>query len=225
MRYFLLAVIVLSLLPERSVSQRTAPPPSDRTALAYQHLSEIGYWPDTLHPKSDANRQAVIAFQKVSRLARTGKLTEKLIATILTASRPAANDSTHMFHVEVDLNRQVLFVVEQNDRVSRILPVSTGNGKYFETPEEGGRYALTPRGHFKVYYKISGWRKSKLGLLYDPMYIKSGVAIHGAPAVPPKPASHGCIRIPMFAADAMLHMIPVGTPVTVFGENPKPSRD
>jgi lipoprotein-anchoring transpeptidase ErfK/SrfK len=127
----------------------------------------------------------------------------------------------HRLHMEVDLNRQVLLVVDSADRVQRIVTVSTGNGQKFFYPEKGWEYARTPRGVFRVYYKVSGWKKSELGMLYDPLYIRGGFAIHGAESVPPTPASHGCIRVPMFAAPTLFRMMPVGTPVVVFGENPK----
>jgi lipoprotein-anchoring transpeptidase ErfK/SrfK len=77
--------------------------------------------------------------------------------------------------------------------------------------------AVTPPGRFRVYRKLPGWRKSELGLLYYPNYIVGGIAIHGNPAVPSVPASHGCIRIPMFAAEEFSNLSPVGTPVLVYG--------
>ena len=45
---------------------------------------------------------------------------------------------------------------------------------------------------------MTGWDPSPLGLLYDPMYFVAGYAIHGNPSVPPYPASHGCVRVPMW---------------------------
>ena len=30
------------------------------------------------------------------------------------------------------------------------------------------------------------------------MYFVAGYAIHGNPSVPPYPASHGCVRVPMW---------------------------
>ena len=76
--------------------------------------------------------------------------------------------------------------------------------------------ARTPTGSFKVLRKINGWRKSSLGLLYYPNYIHNGIAIHGSPAVPTHPASHGCIRIPMFAAEDIARQLPVGTIVLIY---------
>jgi hypothetical protein len=37
--------------------------------------------------------------------------------------------------------------------------------------------------------------------MWNPVYFNYGIAVHGAKNVPTEPASHGCIRIPMFIAD------------------------
>ncbi|MDP4198607.1 MAG: L,D-transpeptidase family protein [Bacteroidota bacterium] len=191
---------------------------------AIGRLNELNYWTARDYSlTNDANRQAIIAFQKLSGLPRTGKLTDSTMARISRAATPIARDSMHSHHIEIDLNHQVLLVIDSNDHVARILSVSTGNGQLFDYPGIGPRYARTPRGNFKVFYKITGWRKSPLGLMFDPMYITGGIAVHGSKSVPAKPASHGCIRIPMFAADELFAATPIGTPAIVFGENPKPA--
>jgi lipoprotein-anchoring transpeptidase ErfK/SrfK len=76
--------------------------------------------------------------------------------------------------------------------------------------------AYTPRGRFRIYAKVSGWRKSPLGLLYYPNYFSDGLAIHGNPSVPHSPQSHGCIRIPMSAAVEMSRELTVGTIVLIY---------
>ena len=117
--------------------------------------------------------------------------------------------------VKVNLKRQVLTVVDAQGQTLKTLPISSGSGKWF-TSEGRRRRAITPRGSFTVYRKIAGWRKSPLGLLYYPNYIVGGIAIHGSPSVPSRPASHGCIRIPMYAAKQFSDMTPIGTPVLVY---------
>jgi lipoprotein-anchoring transpeptidase ErfK/SrfK len=76
--------------------------------------------------------------------------------------------------------------------------------------------AYTPRGRFRIYAKLSGWKRSPLGLLYYPNYFSGGVAIHGNPSVPHEPESHGCIRIPMLAAAEVSKQLPVGTIVLIY---------
>ena len=52
--------------------------------------------------------------------------------------------------------------------------------------------------------------------MYYSNYISGGVAIHGYPTVPIQPASHGCIRIPIFAAREVSQLLPIGTIVLVY---------
>lgn len=128
---------------------------------------------------------------------------------------PPVPRETGYAHVEVDLRRQQLFVVDESDCVVTTLRISSGSGKWF-TSEGRTRRAVTPTGRFTVLRKIAGWRESPLGMLYYPNYITGGVAIHGNPSVPSRPASHGCIRIPMSAAKEFSHMTPIGTVVLVY---------
>jgi lipoprotein-anchoring transpeptidase ErfK/SrfK len=76
--------------------------------------------------------------------------------------------------------------------------------------------AYTPRGRFRIYGKMEGWRRSPLGLLYYPNYFSDGLAIHGNPEVPHTPKSHGCVRIPMSAAKWISQQLPVGTIVLIY---------
>jgi L,D-transpeptidase catalytic domain/Putative peptidoglycan binding domain len=182
---------------------------------AEQRLWDLGYWAGPIDGKFDsASRHALLAFQKVERRRRTGILTWEELKALENARRPLARHAG-VGHVEIDLTRQVLFVIDESGIVSRILPVSTGNGERYVDHGEVHR-ARTPIGTFKVLRKINGWRLSSLGLLYYPSYILNGIAIHGSLSIPTYAASHGCIRIPMFAAKELSGMLPVGTEVIVF---------
>ena len=185
---------------------------------AKEKLSGLGYWIGPMTPDLDRSFQfALVAFQKVSGKARTGQLTAETLEDLKRGLKPSARETGYA-HIEVDLSKQVLFFVAPDGGVSRVLPVSSGSGKLF-TSEGRTRRAVTPVGRFTVQRKIKGWRKSPLGLLYYPSYINGGVAIHGNPSVPSLPASHGCIRIPMFAAKEFSEMAAIGTPVLVYDEN------
>ncbi|MFY9611465.1 MAG: L,D-transpeptidase family protein [Blastocatellia bacterium] len=208
----------LAARQQRSSRSQPAPTLSLRTEEireAEQRLSDLGYWTGPVDGALDVgSRQALIAFRKVEGQKRTGKLTLEELQALRTAKRPPPRESGHV-HIEIDLTRQVLFAVDLSGLVSKILPVSTGTGKLF-TAEGWTRRAVTPCGRFTISHKISGWRKSPLGLLYYPNYIVGGIAIHGNPSVPVYPASHGCIRIPMFAAKQFSEINPVGTVVIVY---------
>ncbi|HZS07940.1 MAG TPA: L,D-transpeptidase [Blastocatellia bacterium] len=185
---------------------------------ARELLGSLGYWVELDKPEPDASlNHALIAFQKIEGRPRTGKLTEDELEALRQAKRPMPLESGFP-HIEVDLGRQVLFVVDPPGATLRILPVSTGSGEWFT---EGGRTrrAITPMGRFTVTRKVSGWRKSPLGLLYYPNYFHEGVAIHGNPSVPPQPASHGCIRIPMYAAKEFSGIANIGMVVIVYNSS------
>lgn len=185
---------------------------------ARELLGQLSYWVDLEVEGLDASlHHALIAFQKIEGRKRTGVLTTQELQALRTAKRPQPRE-WGLAHIEVDITRQVLFVVDCCGAILRTLPISSGSGEWFT---EGGRtrQALTPTGRFKVTRQIKGWRKSPLGLLYYPNYIHNGIAIHGNPAVPSVPASHGCIRIPMFAAKEFSEMAKVGMDVIVYDDS------
>lgn len=169
----------------------------------------------------DANTvQAVVAFQKLAGLPPSGRASSDVVDRLSSTQPPeplVAGGGP--VRVEIDLPRQVLFLY-QDDRLFRILPVSTGSGKRFCAEGECG-LAETPPGAFRVSRRISGWRTSSLGRLFNPLYFNEGIAIHGFPTVPPQPASHGCVRIPMSSATWFPEKVPDGTPVYVLdGKTP-----
>ena len=178
-------------------------------------LAELGYWTGPVGDVwDDESAYALVAFRKVEGLRPlTGNLREADLAALRSATRPQPWEGG-VAHIEVDLARQVLFVVDADGTVARILPVSTGSGRRYRQDGRTHR-AVTPVGRFVVERKLHGWHTSELGRLYDPMYFHGGVAIHGSPSVPAHPASHGCVRVPMFAARALGEATPVGTPVLV----------
>jgi lipoprotein-anchoring transpeptidase ErfK/SrfK len=185
---------------------------------ARETLGQLSYWVELEVEGLDASlHHALIAFQKIEGRKRTGVLTAEELQALRTAKRPQPRE-WGFAHIEVDITRQVLFVVDCCGAILRTLPISSGSGEWFT---EGGRtrQAITPTGRFKVTRQIKGWRKSPLGLLYYPNYIHNGVAIHGNPAVPNVPASHGCIRIPMFAAQEFSEMAKVGMDVIVYDDS------
>jgi hypothetical protein len=105
-------------------------------------------------------------------------------------------------------------IVDADGRI-KVLPASTGNDQPF-TSDGQESVAYTPRGRFVVYDKSFGWENGQLGSVYYANYISGGVAIHGYLTVPNTPASHGCIRIPMFAAKEVSKRLKLGTIVLVY---------
>jgi len=186
---------------------KRSPRPLNRSEIrqAQRRLAEMGYPTD---------RAGLVTFQKWEGRKVTGRLTRGEVDAILNAAAPRPKDEGYK-HVEVDLDRQVLLLIDSDGAIRKILPVSTGSGRRYN--EKGMRgLAYTPTGRFRIYGKMSGWRKSPLGLLYYPNYFSDGLAIHGNPSVPHSPQSHGCIRIPMSAAREMSRQLSVGTIVLIY---------
>lgn len=181
---------------------------------AEQRLSDSGYWTGPVDGVFDAgSRSALIAFQKWHGREVTGKLTIAELKAIHDSAVPQAKETGYE-HVEVDLDRQVLMLVSEDGAV-RVLPTSTGNNKTF-IDEGQESISYTPRGRFLVYDKSFGWETGPLGSVFYPNYISGGVAIHGSRNVPTQPASHGCIRVPMFAARELSKLLKLGTIVLVY---------
>lgn len=211
------AGITLGLLLASTVAwaqQRSQSLTRSQTKEAEQRLADMGYWTGVIDGRSDQQTQsALIALQKWQRRPVTGKLTLEELEAIRTNSAPNARETGYA-HVEVDLDRQLLLIVNDDESV-RVLPISSGSGKPFEAEGEKS-VAHTPRGRFLVYDKIEGWEKVPARSMYYSNYISGGVAIHGSPNVPTQPASHGCIRIPIFAAREISKLLPIGTIVLVY---------
>jgi L,D-transpeptidase catalytic domain/PKD domain/Putative peptidoglycan binding domain len=147
---------------------------------------------------------AVLAFQKVQGLERTGGVGPALWAALDTPKLPRLHFPGHGDHLEVDKSRQVLYVA-RGGKILWISAVSTGGpGKF------------TPVGSFRVQRKVPGFDPSPLGTLWDPMYFTGGYAVHGNPSVPSYPASHGCVRVPMWVGSLLYASIPIGEPVDLY---------
>jgi len=222
MRVFKLLAIVLLVLTATQSTAATKVKKRDGGSLSHaelkvaeRRLAEMGYLTGRVDGTIDGDtRVGLITFQKWEGRKITGRLTRSELDAIRNANAPQAKDSGYK-HVEVDLDRQVLLLTNEEGVVKTILPVSTGSGKHYKEKRMSG-LAYTPRGRFRIYNKLSGWRKSPLGLLYYPNYFSDGLAIHGNPSVPHSPRSHGCVRIPMFAASEISRQLPVGTIVLIY---------
>lgn len=215
MKLLLTICMTAVLAPAISFAQRSnAKVTRAEIKNAEQQLSDSGFWTGPIDGVFDAgSRAALIAFQKWHGREVTGQLTSHELDVIRTSLRPEARELGYE-HVEVDLDRQVLMLVNADGRI-KLLPTSTGNGKTFM--DEGQEsISYTPRGRFLVYDKSIGWETGPLGSVYYPNYISGGVAIHGSRNVPNQPASHGCIRIPVFAAREVSKLLKVGTIVLVY---------
>lgn len=178
-----------------------------------------------------ATLRAVWAFEKIILGASldelTGVVTAATWARMQQPGTPAPRRTVAGTHVEVDLPRQFAGIYRDGSPLV-LTHVSTGAGSDWcdevtvdnddgTTTTKGicGR-AVTPGGLYHVERKVAGWRNAPLGRLYQPIYFNFGIAIHGATNVPDRPASRGCVRVPLHIAEYLPGLLAVGDPVYVF---------
>jgi lipoprotein-anchoring transpeptidase ErfK/SrfK len=112
--------------------------------------------------------------------------------------------------IEINQNDQLL-VLYRHNKVALILHVSSGGGYHYCTKGGGCGYAITPNGNYTANWFHRGWLKVPLGMMYNPVFFIGGAyAIHGDVPVPWYPASHGCVRIWMDAANWFHKDISIG---------------
>jgi lipoprotein-anchoring transpeptidase ErfK/SrfK len=163
-----------------------------------QRLRELHYAvPGVNASYSLTTYQAVLAFQAVTGLPRTGRVDTRTWRQLMRAGIPRARYPGS--HIEISKGRQVLYTVEKG-RVRLVVHVSTG------------ATGNTPLGHWRIYRKVVGWD----WVLWYPMYFLRGFAVHGYPEVPSYPASHGCIRVPMWIAPTLFRDFFVGESVYIY---------
>lgn len=145
---------------------------------------------------------SVVAFHKAYRRPRTTTF-EASDWRLLSHSRIKPRFGGRGLHIEIDKARQLLMQV-RNGRVTMAIHVSSG------------ATGNTPVGTHRIQWK-GNWVPSLYGgMLYKSMAFQGTFAIHGYPSVPTTPASHGCVRVPMWIAATLYARSPVGTPVYVY---------
>lgn len=205
-----------------------------------QRLKDLGFDPNLIDGDFGYQTlQAVWAFQKlIMRIPISGvkdEFTPEMWQVaqgdnLVVPRRPNAQTETH---VEVYLPEQVLIVFKQ-DKPVLITHISSGDNKPWceevtIDPGEDGNVngtepikkgvcgeSITPAGLYYFYNRRSGTRESKLGTMWNPVYFNGGVAVHGAAQVPIRPASHGCIRIPMFISEYFPSLVAYGDRIYIF---------
>jgi peptidoglycan hydrolase-like protein with peptidoglycan-binding domain len=206
--------------PSPSLSPKASPKPAAPTydvKAVQTRLTDLHYYLGAIDgDRSSRLRSAVMAFQKVNGLSADGSVGKVTLAALKTPKKPVLRGSGSGVRVEVDLTKQVLYIVN-NGAITRILPVSSGSGKKYLTKSGQTATALSPVGYYTIERRIVGERHADLGTLYDPQYFYRGWAIHGSNSVPAYPASHGCIRVTRSDAKYLLEAIHNGTKVYIYG--------
>ena len=146
---------------------------------------------------------AVMAFQKAYGLPRTYVFGGDDWLKLDGAKPIKPRHSGPAIHLEVDKGRQILMVVK-NGAVYGLIAVSSG------------ATGNTPEGSFHIQQKHPYTTSGYGGILYRTMGFVGNFAIHGYVPVPPYPASHGCIREPMWVAAWVYERSYVGEQLYVY---------
>ena len=182
-----------------------------------QRLTQLGYRPGPVDGSYGSDTaSAVLAFEKREGLGRDGTAGPEVLGRLQAPTGAGPRSSAAGPRVEVDLDRQVAFVLDGAGTVTTI-NISSGSGQEYTDPDGSTQVAYTPTGDFSVYEKDDGNVEAPLGTLYKPLYFKEGWAMHGSPSVPAYPASHGCVRVSDDDQDFVFPLIPVGGQISVYG--------
>jgi lipoprotein-anchoring transpeptidase ErfK/SrfK len=171
--------------------------------LLQKGLAKLNYAVSRSGSYDDSTARAVMAWRKVNGQARTYTASEGLVRRVLAGKggfKPKYPRDGR--HVEADISRQILALVNRRGRVHRVYHTSTGAPA---TP--------TVIGRFKTYRKSPGTNAK--GMVHSTYFI-GGYAIHGYASVPPYNASHGCLRVPIPNAWSIYSWVRMGTVVRVY---------
>ena len=151
-----------------------------------------------------ATRHAVIAFQKYARIGVDGVVGPQTSAALRVAQKPRPPRGRGR-RVAISLGRQLGFLVRADGRAAFTFSVSTGRVGF-----------RTPPGHFRVYRRERRSWSFPFGVwLPWAAYFHRGYALHGWRHVPVRPASHGCVRVPLPFASSVYRFASRGTDVVI----------
>jgi hypothetical protein len=171
-------------------------------AALQRRLKRLGYVVGDRGSFDARTARAVLAFRKVTGMARTTEASRPVMRAIANGKGAfKIRRPDHGRHIEADLTRQVIALIE-GGKVRRIYPISSGKPS---TP--------TVLGSFHVYLKSYGTNAK--GMVHSAYFLR-GYATHGYYSVPVYPASHGCLRVPIADALNLFNWIRIGTPVDVY---------
>jgi peptidoglycan hydrolase-like protein with peptidoglycan-binding domain len=201
--------------------------------MVQQRLYDLGFDPggvDGIYGTSTI--QAVWAYEKLILGTPPDQVTGHVTpATWQRMEKPLGikprRPNASATHVEVYLPQQVL-IVFRNNKPILISHISSGSDEHWcevvtvdnddgtQTQKGVCGISKTPGGVYYFYRRKAGWWDSELGRMWNPVYFNYGLAVHGAGNVPKYPASHGCIRIPLFIGNYFPSLVKYGDQIFVF---------
>ena len=202
--------LVISELPapvEAEVAYPTLKKGTTGPVVAWfeRRLAALSYRPGTVDGLYDgATTDAVMAFQKVERLQRTGTATDAVQRRLVDAVTPSARRSAGGTRVEIDLTKQVLFLVKAG-RVEYTIPIASGAEGAVPPPAPSPSRESFPTGGRAISDSSTNRRTSTAG---TPSTART--------RCPPIRASHGCVRVAVSTMDWLYPLLPIGTRVDIY---------
>jgi lipoprotein-anchoring transpeptidase ErfK/SrfK len=174
------------------------------TVRALQHdLERLHFAVQTTGVFDQRTGRGVLGFQKLTNLPRTSIADRRTMRLLISgAGKFTVRYPRQGKHVEADLAKQLIALINPHGQIYRLYPVSSGKPS---TP--------TVQGVFKVYTKTPGYNSE--GMYYSSYFIR-GYAIHGYDPSPNFAASHGCLRTWIPDAIAIYDWVQIGDPVDVY---------
>ena len=226
----------------------------DDVKMLQERLVDLGFDPGPVDGIfGTLTTQSVWAFEKLGlktpRTEATGAITTEswdLLRDPELAITPRRPTNGQTDHTEVYLPEQVLIAFQQ-DKPALISHISSGETNPDGTPKEycetatydtdtQGReleepvtkqicaLSKTPGGVFTYDRQVKGKRVSPLGGMWDPVYFNYGIAVHGAENVPNRPASHGCVRLPLHISAYFQDVVDIGERILVWNGEKEPEQ-
>jgi len=207
-----------------SASPPPSPPPVLRPGMRghavrvlQRRLAALKYYPGRVNGRFGSDTlEAVWAFQETQGLHPRNAVSPAMQRALASPRRPKVLvRHGGRLRIEVNLKDQVLVLYKHN-HVALVSHVSTAGGRYFCSTNGCGN-PVTPTGDFTTLSFMPGRVTVPLGEMYNPVFFIGTIyAIHGDTHVPRRPASHGCVRIPIRLASFFHTLVPIpGTPVYI----------
>jgi hypothetical protein len=193
---------VSNSIPFEATVPRELEDGSRQTFLFNELLRDNGYqMGDELTDQQDeATGLGIMALRKTHDMPRSESYHPDLFELLLSGDAGLEPEHTEDGrHVEVDVSRQVLALVEDGEATD-VFHVSTGSGG-------------TPTGEFRFYSYGPGYNAK--GMYYS-IYYDGNYATHGYSSVPTYPASHGCTRNPIPYSVFIYEWIELGDTIYVY---------
>ena len=195
-----------------------------------QRLAQLHYYPGPDNGRFGTDTlEAVWAFKEVQGLptaARADTVDPAMQRALASPRVPQVLvPGGGRTRIEVNLPLEVL-VLYTHGQIRLISHISAGGGYRYRCPGGGTcGPALTPDGDYRAHLFEAGWLHVPLGRMYNPVFfIGTNFAIHGDIPIPLKPASHGCVRVPVAVANVLYRKIRIshdwGTRIYIRGHAP-----